>query len=114
MNEIRKGIGFEEDDSIYYIDCSNLVHQSYKKADYNYEYKNTQGLKKSGKFTPISKEEAEKGDVMLFGSHMSLYDPDPPKDGHTAYGATIIKGVRYGDPSWFDKEKEPKYFRYIP
>lgn len=90
------------------IDCSHFVHEVYKSNGFNYNYRTTHTFDSSPSFTQVYSPSS--GDVMLFDGHMCIYDSSPPIQGYTCYGATVSKGVRYGNPSWF--HGTPKYYRY--
>jgi RHS repeat-associated protein len=114
--EVEAGIGWDDKGQIDFIDCSNLVHQTYKVMGLDYPYKTTKEFTSSTYFEPVTGE-TQRGDIMLWrnstGGHMSFYDPNPLETGYYALGATSSGGVRYGDPSWFTKRYgEPKYYRY--
>lgn len=98
------------------LQCSALVHKAYINAGFPYPMTPTSSFTKQSAFKLVNTPQV--GDVVFFGSHMGLYNPNPPesRDYYVVLSATRERGVAYGPLSWFemllDADEEIQYFRY--
>lgn len=103
------------------LDCSHFVHKAFADAGLEYTYASTASFSTIPQFQPVATP--QEGDVVLFSSHMGIYDPNGCAVVDTAeckrLGATLPilsarsgnnLGVEYGRASWF--AGQAKYFRW--
>jgi RHS repeat-associated protein len=85
------------------MDCSHFVNFAYNDAGFPYDYLPTYSFAQSPNFRNVTS--CQVGDVTLFGGHMGIYNPNPPKGGYNILSATVGKGVIYGKAKWFGSPK---------